>query len=190
MMIETMSTRLTCSIAIYKDYIRHDVGKTFVMNFEWALNAWIGNPSPVCIHSRQCGRSLVIEHNGDVYACDHCVYPQHRLGNIVSGSLIEMCDKSLGSGFGTSKESALPKLCRECEVLAACQGGCPKHRFLRTYYNEPGLQYLCNGYLNFFLHIRKYLRALTQLLENGLPASYIMKAIEGPLVIKLDKHKN
>ncbi|MCU0598202.1 MAG: anaerobic sulfatase maturase [Desulfobacterales bacterium] len=179
-------------IAIYEEWVRHDVGKIFVMNFEWALNAWIGNPSPVCIHSRQCGRSLVIEHNGDVYvyACDHCVYPQHRLGNIVSGSLIEMCDKSLGSGFGTSKESALPKLCRECEVLAACQGGCPKHRFLRTYYNEPGLQYLCNGYLNFFLHIRKYLRALTQLLENGLPASYIMKAIEGPLVIKLDKHKN
>ena len=171
-------------IAIYEEWVRHDVGTVFVMNFEWVLNAWIGNPSPVCVYARTCGRSVVIEHNGDVYACDHCVYPEHKLGNIMSGTLPEMVAKSLRSGFGVTKETALPRWCGECEVLAACQGGCPKHRFEITYYDEPGLQYLCAGYKKFFLHIRKYLRAMATLLENGLPASRVMEAIKGPLVIR------
>jgi uncharacterized protein len=175
-------------IAVYEEWVRHDVGTVFVMNFEWALNAWIGNRSPVCIHAKQCGRSLVIEHTGDVYACDHCVYPQYKLGNIMAGELPAMVEISLQSGFGTAKETALPRWCRECGVLAACQGGCPKHRFAKTCDNEPGLQYLCAGYKNFFLHIRKYLRAMTQLLENGLPVSYVMKAVDAPLVIKLDEN--
>jgi uncharacterized protein len=174
-------------IRVYEDWVRNDVGKTFVMNFEWALNAWIGNPSPVCIHARQCGRSVVVEHNGDMYACDHCVYPQYKLGNILTGDLSAMVDKSLASGFGTAKETMLPRWCRECAVLSACQGGCPKHRFAKTGDNEPGLQYLCEGYKKFFLHIRKYLRVFTQLLENGLPASYVMQAIKAPLVVKLDE---
>jgi uncharacterized protein len=173
-------------IAVYEDWVRHDVGKIFVMNFEWALNAWIGNPSPVCIHAKQCGSSVVIEHNGDVFACDHCVYPDYRLGNISTDKLSDMVKRSLLSGFGVSKETALPKWCRECGVLAACQGGCPKHRFEITNYREPGLHYLCAGYRKFFLHIRKYLHAMTQLLGNGLPVSYIMDAVKSPLVIKLD----
>jgi uncharacterized protein len=175
-------------ITVYDEWVRHDVGTIFVMNFEWALNAWIGNPSPVCIHAKQCGRSLVIEHNGDVYACDHCVYPQYKLGNILTGDLPAMLEKSLQSGFGIRKETTLPQDCRECGVLAACQGGCPKHRFATTCDGEPGLQYLCAGYSNFFHYIRKYLHAMTQLLENGLPASYVMKAIDAPLVIKLDEN--
>jgi uncharacterized protein len=173
-------------IAVYEEWVRHDVGKVFVMNFEWALNAWIGNPSPVCIHAKQCGRSVVVEHNGDVYACDHCVYPQYRLGNVVTDALSTMVEKSRQSGFGITKETALPRCCTGCDVLAACRGGCPKHRFAKTYFDEPGLHYLCDGYKKFFLHIRKYLRAMTQLLENGLPASYVMDAVKGPLVIKLD----
>jgi len=172
-------------IAIYEEWVRHDVGTVFVMNFEWVLNAWIGNPSPVCVHARTCGRSVVIEHNGDVFACDHCVYPQYKLGNILSDTLPDMVDKSLRSEFGVAKETALPRWCRDCEVLPACQGGCPKHRFGTTYYDEPGLQYLCVGYKRFFLHIRKYLRAMATLLENGLPASRVMDAIKAPLVIKL-----
>jgi uncharacterized protein len=171
-------------IAIYEEWVRHDVGTVFVMNFEWVLNAWIGNPSPVCVHARTCGQSVVIEHNGDVYACDHCVYPQYKLGNILSDTLLDMVAKSLRSGFGVAKETALPRWCKECEVLAACQGGCPKHRFETTYYDEPGLHYLCAGYKKFFLHIRKYLRAMATLLENGLPASRVMEAIKGPLVIR------
>ena len=87
-------------IAIYEDWVRHDVGRVFVMNFEWALNAWIGNPSPVCIHAQQCGRAVVIEHNGDVYACDHFVYQPYRLGNIAEDTLAHMVEKSLNTGFG------------------------------------------------------------------------------------------
>jgi uncharacterized protein len=171
-------------IAVYEEWVRNDVGKLFVMNFEWALNAWIGNPSPVCVHSVQCGRSLVLEHNGDVYACDHCVYPQHRLGNIVTDPISGMVERSLKSGFGVTKETALPRLCRDCDVLPACRGGCPKHRFMKTSLGEPGLHYLCPGYKKFLRHIRKYLRAMTQLLENGHPASLVMEALKGPLVIK------
>jgi uncharacterized protein len=174
-------------IAIYEEWVRHDVGTLFVMNFEWVLNAWIGNPSPVCVHAKQCGRSVVIEHNGDVFACDHCVYPQYRLGNIKTDRLLGMVEKSLESGFGVAKKSALPRSCKECEVLAACHGGCPKHRFETSHYDEPGLQYLCAGYKKFFLHIRKYLRAMATLLENGLPASRVMEAIKGPLVISREQ---
>jgi uncharacterized protein len=171
-------------IDIYEEWVRHDVGTAFVMNFEWVLNAWIGNLSPVCVHARTCGRAVVIEHNGDVFACDHCVYPQYKLGNILSDTLPDMVAKSLRSGFGVSKETALPRWCKECEVLAACQGGCSKHRFETTYNDEPGLQYLCAGYKKFFLHIRKYLRAMATLLEHGLPVSRVMDAIKGPLVIR------
>ncbi len=173
-------------IDVYEQWVRKDVGKTFVMNFEWALNAWIGNPSPVCIHAQQCGRSMVLEHNGDVYSCDHYVYPDYRLGSITADDLGGMVEKSLRQGCGIAKETALPSLCRQCEVLAACRGGCPKHRFARTWNGEPGLHYLCDGYKNFFLHIRKYLQVMTQLLENGLPVSYVMKAIDAPLAVRLD----
>jgi len=171
-------------IAIYEEWVRHDVGKVFVMNFEWALNAWIGNPSPVCVHAEYCGRSVVLEHNGDVYACDHCVYPEYKLGNISADNLLQMVEKSVQSGFGITKETALPRWCRECEVLPACRGGCPKHRFVRTYQDEPGLHYLCAGYRKFFLHIRKYLKAMATLLEHDFPASDVMKATKGPLVIR------
>jgi uncharacterized protein len=172
-------------IAVYEEWVRNDVGKVFVMNFEWALNIWIGNPSPVCIHAEQCGRSVVIEHNGDVYACDHYVYPQYKLGNVLCDDLSDMVNQSLQSGFGIAKETALPRWCRECDVLAACRGGCPKHRFAQTIYGEPGLHYLCEGYRRFFLHIRKYLRVMTQLLEHGYSVSLVMDAIKGPLAITI-----
>ena len=171
-------------IAVFEEWVRRDVGKVFVMNFEWALNAWIGNPPPVCVHAKQCGRSLVIEHNGDVYACDHCVYPEYRLGNILADALLAMVERSLKSAFGIAKEAAMPRQCRDCEVLSACRGGCPKHRFSSTCRDEPGLQYLCGGYRKFFLHIRKYLRVMAQLLEEGLPVPLVMDAVRGPLVIK------
>lgn len=176
-------------ISIYEEWVRQDVGTTFVMNFEWALDAWIGNPSPVCIHAGQCGGSLVMEHNGDVYACDHCVYPEYKLGNVLAGHLMDMAGTSRKSGFGVTKQTALPRRCRECEVLAACHGGCPKHRFAQSCYGEPGLHYLCAGYRKFFSHIRKYLRVMTTLLENGLPASGVMKAVKGPLVIRCASSK-
>ncbi|HTP64469.1 MAG TPA: anaerobic sulfatase maturase [Geobacteraceae bacterium] len=170
-------------IAIYEEWVRNDVGKVFVMNFEWALNAWIGNPSPVCVHARRCGRALAIEHNGDIFACDHYVYPEYRLGNIMTDSLAWMVGNSFAASFGLNKEIALPAQCRKCELLSACRGGCPKHRFASTFQGEPGLNYLCQGYGKFFRHIRKYLRVMATLLENGLPPAYVMKAAKGPLVI-------
>ena len=97
-----------------------------------------------------------------------------------------MVEKSLQTQFGISKETALPRWCRECDVLAACQGGCPKHRFIQTFDNEPGLQYLCAGYQKFFRHTPKYLGIMTQLLENGLPVSLVMEALKGPLAISIN----
>lgn len=176
-------------IMVFDEWVKCDVGNITVMNFEWALHAWIGNPSPVCIHAKQCGRSVVLEHNGDVYACDHSVYPEHRLGNIISDSAMAMVENSLQVGFGIEKETKLPQQCRSCEVLKACNGGCPKHRFAKTSSGEPGLHYLCKGYKSFFRYIRKYLKVITQLLENGLPASYVMDAVKGPIVVDLGKEK-
>lgn len=171
-------------IAVYEEWVRHDVGAVFVMNFEWALGAWVGNPSPVCVHAAQCGRTLAVEHDGDVYACDHGVYPQFKLGNVLTDRLVDLAERSRRSGFGVRKETALPLQCRECEVLAACRGGCPKHRFAESGRGEPGLHYLCEGYRKFFRHIRKYLRAITQLLEHGYPAAMVMQALDRPLLLR------
>ncbi len=170
-------------IAIYEEWVRKDVGSMFVMNFEWMLSQWLGEPSPVCIFSRQCGRAVAMEHDGSVFACDHYVYPEYRLGNVMQDRLGEMVERSVTAGFGLHKEKALPRYCRECEVLQACWGGCPKHRFATTPQGEPGLHYLCHGYKKFFRHNRKYLRAMTTLLENDLPLSLIMQAVDGPLIV-------
>ncbi|MDD2892746.1 MAG: anaerobic sulfatase maturase [Halothiobacillaceae bacterium] len=172
-------------IAIYEEWVRKDVGSVFVMNFEWALSAWLGEPSPVCIFSRQCGRAVAMEHDGSVFACDHYVYPEYKIGHVLHDELGAMVERSVASGFGPHKESTLPKYCRECEVKAACWGGCPKHRFATTPDGEPGLHYLCAGYKKFFLHIRKYLRAMATLYANDLPLSYVMQAIDAPLLIPI-----
>jgi len=175
-------------IAIFDEWVRNDVGTTNVMNFEWALNAWIGNSSPVCQFAQSCGKSIMLEHNGDIYACDHSMYPEFKLGNIVQDNPVELAEISVSKGFGV-KDVNLPSCCNECLVLQACWGGCPKHRFINTYDDGPNRYYLCAGYKKYFLHIRKYLHGITQLLANGLPASYIMEAIKGPLVINLNERK-
>jgi uncharacterized protein len=153
------------------------------MNFEWALTAWVGEPSPVCIFSQRCGRAVALEHDGSVFACDHYVYPEYRLGNVLDDDLGAMVDRSVAAGFGPHKETTLPRQCRECEVKQACWGGCPKHRFAVTADGEPGLHYLCAGYKKFFRHIRKYLRAMTTLLANDLPVSLVMQAVDGPVIV-------
>lgn len=171
-------------IAIYEEWVRKDVGEMFVMNFEWALTAWVGEPSPICLFSQQCGRAVAMEHDGSVFACDHYVYPEYKLGSVLTDALGAMVETSVASGFGPHKEKTLPRYCRTCEVKEACWGGCPKHRFATSPEGEPGLHYLCPGYKKFFRHIRKYLRAMSTLLENELPVSYVMEAINGPLVIR------
>ncbi|WP_411679101.1 anaerobic sulfatase maturase [Clostridium thailandense] len=170
-------------IKIFDEWVKNDVGSIYVMNFEWALEAWLGLPSTVCIFSKQCGKALAIEHNGDIYSCDHYVYPEYYLGNILTGNPKEMLELSKQKSFGQSKQNSLPQVCRECEVGFACNGECPRHRFVRTYDNEPGLSYLCQDYKKFFRHIHKYMKVMVQLIENNLPVSKVMDVIKGPLVI-------
>ena len=172
-------------ISIFEEWVRNDVGKTFVMNFEWALMSWMGGNSTVCQFSRQCGKSVILEHDGNIYACDHFMYPRYLLGNVLSNDPKLLIDSTQQKAFGTRKETSLPQCCRECDVLFACRGGCPKHRFAATLEKEPGLNYLCVGHKKFFRHINKYMIAMRQLIDNNLPVSHIMEATRGPLVIKL-----
>jgi uncharacterized protein len=175
-------------IGVFDDWVRNDVGSTFVMNFEWALNAWFGKPSPVCQHAQKCGSALILEHNGDVFACDHCVYPEYNLGNIVTDDPFTMIEKSVNTGFG-DKEATLSQECLNCELLRACWGGCPKHRFEKSAFGDTGQYYLCAGNRKFYRHISKYLHGMAQLIEKDLPVSMIMQAIDGPLVINMGEQK-
>jgi uncharacterized protein len=168
---------------IFEDWVRNDVGKVFVMNFEWALNSWMGGDGGSCIASRECGNCLIVEHNGDVYACDHFVYPVFRLGNVLTDSSRDLAGSDRQRAWGMMKETHLPKQCRECEVGPVCRGGCPKHRFKESYDGQPGLNYLCPGYRRFYIATRKYMLAMAKLAEMDLPCDYIMQAIGKPLTI-------
>ncbi|AHA67999.1 Arylsulfatase regulator (Fe-S oxidoreductase) [Shigella dysenteriae 1617] len=163
-------------VAIFDHWIKRDVGKIFVMNIEWAFANFVGAPGAVCHHQPTCGRSVIVEHNGDVYACDHYVYPQYRLGNMHQQTIAEMVDSPQQQAFGEDKFKQLPAQCRSCNVLKACWGGCPKHRFMLDASGKPGLNYLCAGYQRYFRHLPPYLKAMADLLAHGRPASDIMHA--------------
>lgn len=169
---------------VFDEWVKNDVGKIHVMNFEWALEAWLGLPSTICIFSKECGRALAIEHNGDLYSCDHYVYPENKIGNILDDNPKELIESAKQKYFGKSKMAMLPKQCLECEVRFACNGECPRHRFEKTHDGEEGLSYLCEDYRTFFYHIHPYMKVMVQLIENGLPASKVMDAIKGPLIIQ------
>jgi len=170
-------------IQVFEEWIREDVGNIFIINFEWALEAWLGLPSTVCIFSEECGKALVIEHNGEIYSCDHYVYPQYRLGNILTDNPVDIINSEKQRKFGNGKKSALPEECLKCDVLFACRGECPRHRFMNSYNGEPGLSYLCVGYRKYLRHIHRYMKVMTELIENGLPASQVMDAIKGPIAM-------
>lgn len=159
---------------IFDAWVRHDVGSLFVMNFEWAFAAYEGLPTRVCQFMPICGYSPIIEHNGDVYACDHYVYPEYRLGNILTDDLQDMIQSKAQCEFGEAKHTALPTYCLDCPVLVACQGECPKRRFLQTLDGQGGLNYLCAGYKSFFTHAAPYFEAMSRLMRGGQPASSIM----------------
>jgi uncharacterized protein len=160
--------------AIFDEWVRHDVGKVFVQQFDAALANWVGQPAGVCIFNENCGRALAIEHNGDVYSCDHYVYPRYKLGNLMNTSLASMVDSPQQQAFGQAKSASLPRYCLECPVRFACHGECPKHRFLRTPDGEDGLNYLCAGYKKFFTHIDSPMRTMGALLGNQLAPAGIM----------------
>lgn len=162
-------------IRIFEEWISNDVGKIFVMNFEWSLGAWAGVGPGVCYLAPRCGRNLIIEHNGDIFSCDHYMYPDYRLGNILEGGLNNMIDSQQQTALGASKETALPEYCRRCEVLFACRGGCPKHRFAQSPDGEPGLNYLCAGLKKFYQYVHPSMNRMVELINSGIPVKKIME---------------
>ena len=164
--------RFLCDI--FDEWVRNDVGRCFVGQFDAALACWCGVQPGICSYGETCGGNAVIEHNGDVYVCDHFVYPGYRLGNIRTTGIREMMTSEMQLRFGMDKRNALPGKCRRCEWLFACTGECPKHRFNRTETGETGLNALCEGYQLFFRHAAPYLDRMKLLLESGAPPAGII----------------
>jgi len=159
--------------AIFDEWVRRDVGKVFVQMFDVALGSWVGQHS-LCVFSPTCGDALALEHNGDLYSCDHFVEPDYLLGNIQETHMIELIASDRQRQFGKHKLESLPRFCQECEVRFACHGGCPRERFIETPDGEPGLNYLCAGYKLFFNHIDRPMRIMADLLKRGRYADEIM----------------
>lgn len=159
---------------IFDEWVLHDVGKVFVQHFDAALANWSGAPAGICVFSENCGRALAVEHNGDLYSCDHYVYPRYKLGNLMNTALAHLADSPAQQDFGRAKSATLPGYCRECPVRFACHGECPKHRFLHTPDGEGGLNYLCAGYKKFFTHIDSPMRTMAALLGNRMAPANIM----------------
>ncbi len=164
-------------ITIFDEWVRRDVGSVFVQIFDVMLNAWMGMPPPLCVFAEKCGDAMIIEHNGDLYSCDHFVYPEYRLGNILETPMPDLAGSEQQKQFGSDKLDKLPACCRNCDVFFACHGECPKHRFLKTPDGEPGLNWLCAGYKKFMHHIDPYMRTMTQLLRDNRPCADIMGMI-------------
>lgn len=160
--------------AIFDEWVRQDVGQHFVQIFDESLRMWTGAEASVCVFRPTCGSALAIEHSGDLYSCDHFVFPEHRLGNIMDASLGSLVESEKQLHFGQAKQADLPRYCRECEVRFACNGECPKHRFLKTPDGEPGLNYLCAGYKMFFRHIDPYMQFMARELAACRPPANVM----------------
>jgi uncharacterized protein len=157
--------------------VRKDVGKIFVQLFDVTLAAWAGMEPDLCVFQRTCGTAAVIEHNGDIYSCDHYVYPENRLGNIMESSIKLMIHSEQQIGFGRDKLERLPGYCRKCDVRFVCNGECPKHRFMRTPDGEENLNYLCAGYKRFFAHVAPAMDFMAAELRAERSPSNIMKWI-------------
>jgi uncharacterized protein len=169
-------------IAIFDEWVTRDVGQVFVQHFDAALAAWAGAPPPVCIFSPTCGTALALEHNGDLYSCDHFVEPDYLLGNILDTPLIELVSSDAQRQFGLNKRDTLPRYCQECPVRFVCHGECPKNRFIETPTGESGLNYLCAGYRAFFAHIDQSMKQMTTLLRQGrAPADVVMPKQRRPI---------
>lgn len=172
-------------IAIFNEWVRHDVGDVHVMNFEWALAAWCQLAPSVCLFSPRCGKAAIVEHDGSVYSCDHFMYPEYRLGNLNEDNPAALLASPAQQAFGAAKETTLPTLCRQCDYRFACHGECPKNRFMTAPNGEPGLNYLCPAYKKYFRHLTPYMNAMAQLISHDQPASLIMQAFDGPLIVPL-----
>ena len=172
-------------IGVFDEWVRRDVGRIYVQMFDAALASWVGAPPSMCIFSETCGGALAIEHNGDLYSCDHFVEPKYRLGNIQDTHMLELVTSEQQRQFGLAKRDTLPRYCRECPVRFACHGECPKDRFISTPDGEPGLNYLCAGYKAFFTHIDHPMRLMARLLQSGAPPAQVMEILTAEAAEKL-----
>lgn len=160
---------------IFDEWVKNDVGEYFIQIFDATLANWMGAQPGVCTMAPTCGHAGVMEFNGDVYSCDHFVFPEFKLGNIYEKSLIEMMYSEKQIQFGQQKKDSLPNKCKECKYLFACNGECPKNRFLTTEDDEPGLNYLCKGYYQFFDHVAPYMDFMKKELLAERPPANVMK---------------
>lgn len=159
---------------VFDRWVRADVGTYFVQLFDATLANWVGVPPGLCSLGSYCGHAGVVEHNGDIYSCDHFVFPEYRLGNILDRPLLDMMYSGRQRDFGAAKRGALPRQCRECRYSRICNGECPRNRFAVTADGEPGLNYLCGGYYRFFDHSAPYMRFMRDELLAGRPAAGVM----------------
>lgn len=159
---------------IFDEWVRHDVGQYFIQLFDATLANWIGEQPGVCTMARTCGHAGVMEYNGDVYSCDHFVFPEYKLGNIRTSTLVEMMYSPRQQQFGNDKFDRLPDQCRRCKYLFACNGECPKNRFAVTADGQPGLNYLCAGYHRFFEHVAPYMDYMANELKNHRSPASVM----------------
>jgi uncharacterized protein len=155
---------------IFDLWLAEDIGEIFVQFFDVFLGLYMGMPSALCVHSETCGRAAALEHNGDLFSCDHFVFSEYFLGKIHSCSLTELMDGDNQTRFGHDKQDRLPGFCKKCRYLRLCHGGCPAHRFTRAPGGEAGLNYLCEGYKLFFNHSLPYFQAMAHCLRAGRPA--------------------
>ena len=163
---------------IFDDWVRHDVGKTFVEIFDCTLANWMGVLPGICAYSKECGHAGVMEHNGDVYSCDHFVFPEYKLGNIREQSLIDMLYGEKQQAFSRLKHTSLPRQCKECDMEFACHGECPKNRFEKDKYGEQGLNYLCQGYYQYYTHVAPYMDFMKRELLAQRPPANIMNVLK------------
>ena len=163
---------------IFDDWVRHDVGKMFVEIFDCTLANWMGVLPGICAYSKECGHAGVMEHNGDVYSCDHFVFPEYKLGNIREQSLIDMLYGEKQQAFSQLKHTSLPRQCKECDMEFACHGECPKNRFEKDKYGEPGLNYLCQGYYQYYSHVAPYMDFMKRELLAQRPPANIMNVLK------------
>ena len=165
-------------IKIFDEWVRKDVGRTYVQLFDVTLANWVGAKPGLCIFSETCGTAAVMEHNGDVFTCDHYVYEDHLLGNIMETPITQMMGSTKQALFGQDKKNKLPAYCRSCPVRFACHGDCPKHRFIKTPQGDPGLSYLCEGYKMFFEHVKPYMDFMAKELKAERAPANVMQWIK------------
>lgn len=167
-------------VGVFDQWVRHDVGDTFVQIFDATLANWVGATPGVCTMARECGHASALEWNGDLYSCDHFVFPDYKLGNIHDDTIINMMMSERQKAFGRIKSDGLPTQCRECKWRDKCNGECPRNRFALTADGEPGLNYLCRGYRRYFEHVAPYMDFMAAELKAERAPANVMQHFFGP----------